>query len=228
MFDVGGITAGNTGSNYSPLGSGEDASILDRDDFLMLLIAELQHQDPMNPIDNQDYVSQLTQFSSLDELRGIREVLDGQDANAASNLNAQSIGMIGRDVTVVDSVIEHRAGQEVELAFQLPSDSRATITVYNSRGQAVRTDTIQSGHLAGWDKYVFDGRSDQGYTLPDGVYAVQVTSGGNGAGAIAEHPVYQVGRVVGVDFTTETTMLQLDSGQSVALANVVGVREASE
>ena len=122
MFDVGGISGGNVGSNYTPLIGSSDNSILGRDDFLMLLIAELQHQDPLEPLNNQEYVAQLTQFTSLDELRGIRDLMENQVAGEVTNLNAQSIGMIGREITVLDNTLEYKAGQEVELRFQVPSN----------------------------------------------------------------------------------------------------------
>ena len=226
MFDVGGISSANTGSNFKPLFTGSNASIMDRDDFLMLLIAELQHQDPFDPVSNQDYVSQLAQFSTLDELRGIRESLDSQKDNAATNLNAQSIGMIGRTVTAQDNTVEYAAGRQASLKMQLPSDTEVVVTVYNTRGQVVRTDSFTSPRLAGWSTYTFDGKNDLGYTLPDGVYAVRVTSRPDVLGNALEYPVYQTGRVTGVDFTGQTTMLELEGGQRVALAGVVGVQES--
>lgn len=150
MFDVGGISSGNTGSNYASIASSSD---LDRDAFLTLLIAELQHQDPLEPLKNQEYISQLTGFSTLDELRGIRSALDQQQTAAATNLNAQSIGLIGREVTVLDETIEHTLGSRTQIRFALPSDSEATVQIYNSRGVLVRQDTVASGAYSGWQTY---------------------------------------------------------------------------
>ena len=226
MFDVGGISAGNVGSNYTPLLSPTDQSILGRDDFLMLLIAELQHQDPLDPLSNQDFVAQLTQFTSLDELQGIRTLLEAQVAGQMTNLNAQSIGIIGREVTVLDDTIEHVAGREVELRLNLPAYEEVQVSIYNSSGQVVRQDTVQGGASGGWRSYVFDGRSDSGSVLPGGTYYVQVATAPDAAGNILLYPVYQAGRVTGVDFSGSVAMLELEDGQRVALSNVVGVREA--
>jgi len=101
MFDVAGISTGVTASNSKSTAI-SDNSNLDQDAFLTLLVAELQYQDPLEPMENQEYISQLTGFSSLDELRSIGSALEDQQAAAATNLNAQSIGLIGREVTVID------------------------------------------------------------------------------------------------------------------------------
>ena len=228
MFDVGGVSGGNVGSNYTPLIGTDDNSILGRDDFLMLLIAELQHQDPLEPLKNQEYIAQLTQFTSLDELRGIRGLLENQLAGEVTNLNAQSIGMIGREVTVLDETIEYKAGQEVELRLQLPSNTEVQVTLYNSRGQVVRQDTVLAGGSGGWQSYVFDGRGNEGNLLPEDTYYVQVATAPDAFGNMVLYPVYQSGRVTGVDFTGSVAMLELEGGQRVPLSNVVGVREVSE
>lgn len=228
MFDVGGISSGNVGSNYTPLIGSDDNSILGRDDFLMLLIAELQHQDPLEPLKNQEYVAQLTQFTSLDELRGIRDLMENQVAGEVTNLNAQSIGMIGREITVLDDTLEYSAGQEVELRFRLPSNEEVQVTIYNSAGQVVRQDSVSGAASEGWQSYVFDGRNDGGNVLPDGTYYVQVATAPDANGNMTVYPVYQSGRVTGVDFTGTVAMLELEGGQRVPLSSVVGVREATE
>jgi len=211
-----------------PLIDSSDNSILGRDDFLTLLIAELQHQDPLEPLKNQEYIAQLTQFTSLDELRGIRGLLETQIVSEVTQFNAQSIGMIGREVTVLDDTIEHTAGQEVELRFQVPRNEEVQLTIYNSRGQVVRQETIVGESSDGWENYVFDGQSDEGDLLPDDTYYVEVASTPDAFGNKLLYPVYQSGRVTGVDFTGSVAILELEGGQRVPLSSVVGVREATE
>jgi len=222
MFDVAGISTGVTAKSSSTTIS--DNSNLDQDAFLTLLVAELQYQDPLEPLKNQEYISQLTGFSSLDELRSISSALEDQEAAAATNLNAQSIGLIGREVTVLDESVEHKVGGETTIQFQLPSATEVTVEIYNSRGVLVRTDTVASGSYAGWQTYKFDGRNDNGSYLPDGAYYVQVASAPDSTGGVTYYSVYQKGIVSGVDFTGSATMLELQNGQRVALANVAGVR----
>ena len=225
MFDVGGVIGSNTGSNASSLSSAATDS-LDQVGFLNLLVAELQYQDPLDPLDNQDYITQLTQFSSLDELSAIREELEDQAGAAETNLNAQSIGMIGKEVTVVDDTLEHTAGQTTELQFQLPSDTEVTVQIYNSRGVMVREDTVEGETLAGWKNYTFDGKDDNGNYLSDGKYYVQVITPPDDTGSVTSYSVFQTGLVTGIDFTGSEPILELENGQEVPLANVAGVRIA--
>ncbi len=223
MFDLGGVSSGNVGSNYSPGIGGENQ--ISGEEFLMLLVAQLQYQDPMEPISNQEYVSQLTEISSLEELQKITSELKSQQANAQTQINAQSLGMIGREVTVVDDTLEHQVGQETELQFELPSNETVLVTIYNGEGQAVRQDMVTSSMLSGWQSYTFDGRSDHGTYLPDGTYYVSVTTPPDEYGDANQYPVFQSGRVTGVDFSGETPILELEGNRRVPLTNVTGVRE---
>ena len=102
------------------------------------------------------------------------------------------------------------------------------MTIYNSAGQVVRQDTVVGEGSGGWQSYVFDGRSDSGSLLPDGTYYVQVASAPDAYGSMLVYPVYQSGRVTGVDFTGTEAVLELEGGQRVLLSSVVGVREVTE
>jgi flagellar basal-body rod modification protein FlgD len=65
-----GLTGGTEVAENSSTGS------LHKDDFLHLLVAQLEHQDPLNPLDNAEFVAQLTQFSSLEQLISIRQAVE--------------------------------------------------------------------------------------------------------------------------------------------------------
>lgn len=226
VFDVGGVSGGlNTGSNASAIAKSNYD--LDREGFMMLLIAELRHQDPLEPLKNHEYITQLTQFTSLDELRNIRTLLEQLQYSEQTNLNAQSIGMIGKEVTVKDHTIEHKVGLKTTLSFQLPSDEEVKILVYNSQGQLVREDRYVGSRISGWNSYEFDGRNSDGNLLPDGVYHVQVVTPPDSQGLVAVYSVFQTGRVTGVDFTGTTPFLELENGQRAPLSSVAGIREVN-
>ena len=225
MFDTSGVSAVNTGSNYSSVTSESSNSLDTQEGFLTLLIAELQNQDPLEPLKNQEYISQLTQFSMLDELREINSNLEDQEVSQVSEFNVQSLNLIGKEITVLDDTIEHQVGNEVELSFQLPSDETVNVNIYNSRGVLVRQDTVVGSHLSGWQEYTFDGKDNNNNYLADGTYYVQVVTPTDIYGNAQVYPVYQTGRVTGVDFTGSEAILELESGQRVPLANVAGVRE---
>jgi len=70
--------------------------LLGKDDFLKLLIGQMQHQDPLNPTDGTEYMGQLTQFSILERLTNLTETAS---ASAANDYDQQAIALIGKTVT---------------------------------------------------------------------------------------------------------------------------------
>src|SRR3954454_799050 len=75
-----------------------DNATLGKDDFLKLLVAQLQHQDPMNPTDNNEFMSQMTSYSTLEQVTNLAK----SNAEMASTLTmGQSLGLLGKTVTYV-------------------------------------------------------------------------------------------------------------------------------
>ncbi|MFO7975980.1 MAG: flagellar hook capping FlgD N-terminal domain-containing protein [Candidatus Hydrogenedentota bacterium] len=75
---------------------------LDRDAFLQLLVMEMQHQDPMNPVDNRDMVAQLAEFASLEQMNNLNESF-GMLSGSFDQLNFISAsGLVGHEVTGID------------------------------------------------------------------------------------------------------------------------------
>src|SRR3990172_11068426 len=94
------------------------SSNIDRDGFMKLLVAQLQNQDPLEPLTNEEFVQQLTSFSSLDELQSINKGLSslGQLGDISellqaglllqqTNVNASALGLIGKEVEVVSDKV---------------------------------------------------------------------------------------------------------------------------
>jgi flagellar basal-body rod modification protein FlgD len=72
------------------------SGLLGKDDFLKLLIGQMQHQDPMNPTDSSEYMGQMTQFSILEQVSNLAQ---SQQASAANDYDSQAIALVGRTVT---------------------------------------------------------------------------------------------------------------------------------
>jgi flagellar basal-body rod modification protein FlgD len=89
----------------STTGSSTTSSInaLGKDEFMKLLIAQLQNQDPLNPQDSSAFSAQLAQFSSLEQLTNLNEAITLQNQNYIRLLNTQSVDLIGKEVTAVQA-----------------------------------------------------------------------------------------------------------------------------
>ena len=88
-------------SSTAPAGkSSLDKAMLGKDDFLKLLVTQLQHQDPMNPVEDKEFIGQMAQFSSLEQITNLSKSMEG--LSLASQMS-QGVGLIGRDVTWADA-----------------------------------------------------------------------------------------------------------------------------
>ena len=87
---------------------------LGKDDFLKLLVAQLQHQDPMSPMDNNEYMGQLAQFSTLEQITNVGEEMKRMRATSQVD---QAVAMIGKDVgyAVKDGLPAHGVVDSVRL-----------------------------------------------------------------------------------------------------------------
>lgn len=96
-----------TASTTPAEGASSSFSALDGQAFLQLLVAQLQNQDPLNPMDNQEFMSQLTQLSSLEKLTSINQGLAASSATGELGLAAS---LLGRNVDWLDSAGSAQSG----------------------------------------------------------------------------------------------------------------------
>jgi flagellar basal-body rod modification protein FlgD len=108
-------------------------AVLGKDDFLRLLVTQLQHQDPMNPMDDKDFMGQMAQFSSLEQITNLVAATQRQ---AFSSQMSQAVGLIGHDVTWVAADGTNGSGTVTKVSV---SDGAIQVTVGDSQ---VTTDEI--------------------------------------------------------------------------------------
>ena len=90
----------STSSSTTSTSTTSTSGVLGQDAFLKLLICQMQNQDPLNPMDNTEYVSQLAQFTSLEQMQEMNSTME--DMNTTYN-NTQATGMIGKTVKYTSS-----------------------------------------------------------------------------------------------------------------------------
>ena len=168
------ITPGVT-DNYGPvLGAParNDSEVNDLD-FMNLLVAQIRNQDPLSPMDNSEFTSQITQFTMLDRLEGMNALLEENLYVGQSINNTGMLALVGRQVTVEGNAVSLSEGvaSETMLATSLPGV--ATIEVTDSSGHVVRTYTEDVD--VGLTGVTWDGKLDDGEVAPDGDYTVAVS-----------------------------------------------------
>jgi len=199
-----------------------DSQVLGKDDFLELLTTKLRYQDPMNPEDDQEFVAQLAQFSSLEQMENMNMAIQTQLVLTQSTNNALATGMIGRNVVAVGNEIHLGEDGSSEIMFNLESDADVTVQIKDSDGSVVKT--ISAGLLSSGDETItWDGTDNTGNSVAAGSYTYEVTASASD-GSTVDATTYTTGLVSGVEFMNGSAFLKVD-GMDVSLANVVRVED---
>lgn len=219
-MDVSGIGL-SAGSAASDIASSKLADNFDT--FLQLLTAQLQNQDPLEPLDSKDFVNQLVQFSGVEQAietnRSLEKLLDFQNANQTT----AALGYIGNKVEVSGDTAPLENGK-AEYSYTLPESTAGTLVVIlDAAGQAVFSTAGET--TTGRHDFVWDGTKNDGSTAAPGNYRIRV-SAQNAAGAPVEATTTASGSVTGIA-TDETGVLLDIGGASVPIASVQAVRGAN-
>lgn len=158
------------GGTFTP----EKNDLLGKEDFLHLLVTQLQAQDPLNPMESTDFTAQLAQFSSLEQLQNVNSNMEYLLLFESSINNAQAVSFIGKEIKAIGNSVEVHNDVVDTMNFELLDDAQAVyINVYDKPGNLVRS--IQSGQMdAGPQTFSWDGRNDSGNTVADGIYTYEV------------------------------------------------------
>ncbi|MDH5427250.1 MAG: hypothetical protein OEZ57_12890 [Nitrospirota bacterium] len=153
---------GNVQAAVSELGS---------DVFLRLLVTQLQSQDPTNPVQNEDFVAQLAQFTTLEQATHTTDLLEqlvNQDSER-SQLNL--VGLLGRDIVTEGDILTLDKENEPGLSYVLDEDTRKLkVQVLDKDHTVVRNLDVNQIQKAGPHEVAWDGLDDAGDRLPEGPY----------------------------------------------------------
>jgi len=146
---------------------------LGRDDFLTVLVAQLQHQDPLNPMDSQDFTAQLAQFSQLEAQFNTNETLDkiANSLEQQGGKNAESY--LGKEVTASVDTIDLADGKAVGGFYTIKDAADITVSIYDDSGKEVKTLSVGQKD-AGTYPIEWDGKDKDGSVVSDGAYKYAV------------------------------------------------------
>lgn len=192
---------------------------LDKLDFLNLLVTQLQHQDPLDPMDDKEFVAQLAQFSSLEQLTNISYGIDSLGSAMGRQELINTATYIGKDVTADGYSISKEKGKISTLYYEFDSDvNSAQINIVDGNNNIIRTESM-GNMAAGRREYKWDGKDYQGNAVADGVYNVYIVAEGkDGAPVLANTEVS--GTVTAIQHSGGKTWLSLGDGRMVDFSNV--------
>lgn len=153
---------------------------LGKDQFLQLLVAQMNNQDPLSPQENGEFIAQLAQFSTVEGIDNLNGSMESLLSGYQSSQALQASSMVGRTVIVPtdQAVVDTSAGLEGQLALS-SSSSNVFVKVYDESGSLV--DTVNLGALeAGMHDFTWDGTDGAGNLMEPGVYTFEAMATING------------------------------------------------
>ena len=192
---------------------------LGQDAFLKLLVTQLQNQDPLNPQKNEEFVAQLAQFSSVEQLSNANDALGSLYLAMSSMNNASMTQLLGKEVTAYGDTFHYdgEGGKTLEWESSAAVSS-ATLTVTDSTGKVVYTESLGS-ISEGRGSYEWDGSTIAG-TAAEGEYTFSVTAVGTEG---VEIQTLVTGEIDGMDFSSGSPVPSID-GVDIELGDIIDVR----
>ncbi len=196
----------------------------DFDTFLTILTTQLQNQDPLDPLDTNQFTEQLVNFSSVEQqIKGntlLEEMVELQKGSGLST----AISMIGSAIEYDGDVVPLSQGT-ARMTYSLPANATvATVMITDVTGDVVRTLSVDGS--AGEHEVVWDGKDDGGALLPDGLYAVSLAATDSNEAPV-DGTINPIATVTGVD-TVDGDILLRVSDLIVPLSDLRSVEGPSQ
>ncbi len=153
-------------------GSGNGTSELGKNEFMELMIAQLKNQNPLEPQDNGEFISQLAQFSSLEEMQGVSRSVDELGSQFRSTQALQASAMVGRTVLAPSEFGILGDEGAITGTIQVPASTGGLrVSVESQNGERVRQIDLGASQ-AGVASFQWDGTDGNGNALPPGPYRI--------------------------------------------------------
>lgn len=161
-----------TNTEYQAPATAEDKSILSKDDFMTLLLVELQHQDPTEPMDSEKILSQTSQLATLEASENTNKALADLAASLGSSQQYTTIAAIGKTADLGSNAIGYDEGSASSFEVYFPQEiASGTLEVLDTNGNIVSTMAIEP-NSSGVYQFDWDGTLSNGDAAESGMYYI--------------------------------------------------------
>ncbi|WP_298563345.1 flagellar hook capping FlgD N-terminal domain-containing protein [uncultured Aliiroseovarius sp.] len=194
----------------------------DFETFLVMLTAQMENQDPLNPIESSDYAVQLATFSGVEQQVRTNDLLKSMGTQLGLMGMSDIADWVGKEARVAAPVLFD--GDPITLSPNpVAAADEVILVVKNAEGIIVDSEPLP----VSTDPVEWDGRDQYGTALPHGVYSFELTSRSNGR-HLSTDPMESYGRIVETQNNGGQLWLVLESGERVTADAVSALREAAE
>src|SRR6266702_4923546 len=184
--------------------------------FLQLLTTQLQNQNPLDPLDTNQFTQQLVEFASVEQQLKTNDQLTALVALQQTTQATQALGFVGK-TAVVDGNTTALSSSQAAWQLNIPTSSTVNISIANSKGQTVFTGSY-SASAGDNQPFTWNGQGNDGTQWPDGLYTLTATAADASGNSVAVST--QVGGTVSSVDLTQTPPLLSVNGQSYTVTQL--------
>ena len=202
---------------------GKASLVKNFDTFLALLTTQLKNQDPLSPLDSNQFTQQLVQMSGVEQQLMSNDLLTKLVSNTGSGV-ATAVGLIGKQVRATSDVAALSNGKADWIYNQPSAAADVKVEVLDGNGRIVHAEAV-TDHAAGDHAFSWNGKDLSGNKLPDGDYTLRVTATDEAGAAIATTTSIQ-GVVSSVEQADGGTYITINGGR-VTWDKLTSIKQAT-
>jgi flagellar basal-body rod modification protein FlgD len=187
--------------------------------FLTLLTTQLQNQNPLDPLDTNQFTQQLVQFASVEQQLKTNDQLTTLVSLQQTAQSTQALGFVGK-TAVVDGSTAALTSSSATWDLSIPTNSNVNVSITNSTGQTVFSGSyaVNAGDN---QPFTWDGKGNDGTQWPDGKYTMTATAADSAGNSVAVSTQIQ-GVVSSVDLTQSPPLLSIN-GQTYTVSQIKSI-----
>jgi flagellar basal-body rod modification protein FlgD len=198
---------------------------LGRDAFMKLFLAQMNHQDPLNPMDTTQFSAQLAQFSTLEQLFNVNSNLESIKSIESSGNKYQVLDLIGKEVQADSDTLVLNNGKVVKGSFYVDEPAECIVHILDEQGSSIRDIYIGKVN-AGSHEFEWDGFDSRGDLHTSGQYTYTVSAMSNSGNFIYVDKYIQ-GTVTGVNMNDSDPVFYIND-TPLSMSQIINVKMSDE
>ncbi|MDB3993189.1 hypothetical protein N9478_06855 [Gammaproteobacteria bacterium] len=199
----------------------EKEAELDRNAFLQLFTTQLKNQNPLDPMENEAFVAQLAQFSSLEAMTGVRTAMEEMASDSKASRFLTGSTLLGKKVERVGNLATLAAGENITSKADLPSPAEEGVfNVYDSLTNELVYSEDFTNMPAGSVNLAWNGQNEKGEEMPSGQYKLEFIANRDGVKSVVPLVNKQLIAAVSWDRESEDLKVEMEDGSVLNIAEV--------